>query len=687
MMTLLNLYTISLIVSIAIMLGLASYAWQRTRVPGATAFGMVFFLSAGWAVCMLPDPYNNNLASRILWLQLRYTFAVCLSSFFLIMAARVTGSDRWLNRRTMAALFAVPVFMVVATWTSPYHQLFRFNYQLEFNGLFNSLTWENGPFSLIGMIYTYAVGFVGSFVILIRYKQPGRFRVHWRTVLMLLGTLTVAVPDLVFWVYPALTGWVNLSTSAMSLGGILYAIALFRGKVLELTPLAQMALFANMLDGVVVVDRENRIVEMNPQARRILSAKEDPIGKSADEIVPRWEIFRNRKATDTQPLVEVDLHNSAYELQMNVLLDRSGELVGRMLNLRNITARKQAEATQRMQSAALEAAVNAMAIVDVGGHFVWANPAFTRLTGFGVDEVVGQTPNLFKSGFVESTVYKSMWETLLSGRPWSGELTNRRKDGSVYPEEQTITPVMDEKGKVQYFISVKQDISERKALESMRDDLTHMLVHDLRNPLGQAKMALSMLQGGDEAADIRREMVEIAGLGLSRMEGLVNDILSISRMESGQVSLEYSPVDIARLFQQVVAQQALRAKFQNVTLLDKADPDLPSVQADVKLIQRVLENLIGNALKFTPDGGLIELSAKTEGDDFVLVSVRDNGAGFPPEMQAHLFEKFVTGKKGGGFGLGLAFCRLVVNEHGGQIRGENAPEGGAVFSFTLPVVM
>jgi len=82
MMTLLNLYTISLIVSIAIMLGLASYAWQRTRVPGATAFGMVFFLSAGWAVCMLPDPYNNNLASRILWLQLRYTFAVSLQLLF-----------------------------------------------------------------------------------------------------------------------------------------------------------------------------------------------------------------------------------------------------------------------------------------------------------------------------------------------------------------------------------------------------------------------------------------------------------------------------------------------------------------------------------------------------------------------------------------------------------------------------
>ncbi len=684
-MPLLIFYTLSLVVSIAMLLGLASYAWQRTRVPGAAAFGMVFFLSAGWAVCMLSDPYNNDLTSRILWLQARYTFAVFIPVFFLIMAARVTESDGWLNRRTMAAPFAMPVLMVIITWTSQYHTLFRYNYRLEFNGLFNALAWENGPFSLIGMIYSYAVGFVGAFVILIRYKQPDSLRLHWRTALMLLGTLAVALPDLVFWIYPGLTGWVNLSTSAMTLGGILFAIALFRGKMLELTPLAQTALFANMLDGVVIMDRENRIVEMNPQARRILAAESNPIGQAADKIVPRWEIFRNRQVTDTHPLAELVLHNMIYEMQVSALSDKSGKLVGRMLNLRNITARKQADATQRMQSAALEAAVNAIAIIDVDGHFVWANPAFGKLTGFSTDEIVGLTPNLFKSGFVEPSVYQVMWETLLAGQPWSGELTNRRKDGSVYPEEQTITPVLDERGKVQYFIAVKQDISERKALESMRDDLTHMLVHDLRNPLGQAKMALSMLQSGIENADIWQEMVEIASLGLSRMEGLVNDILNINRIESGQVSLDCTQVEIAQLIEQVIAQQTPRAKFQKVTLLSKVDPGLPSVQIDVNLIQRVLENLIGNALKFTPEDGVIELSARADGDG-IRISVHDSGSGFPPEMQDHLFEKFVTGKKGGGFGLGLPFCQLAVKEHGGQIWGENAPEGGAIFTFTLPVV-
>ena len=680
----LNLYTFSLILSIAVMLGLASYAWQRTRMHGATAFGIAFFLSAAWAICMLTDPHNHDLASRILWLQLRYTFAVFITTFYLIMAAQITGLDRWLTRRILAALFVMPVFMLIVTWTSGYHHWFRYDFQLEFNGLFYALVWKNGPLSLVGMIYTYAIGFIGAFVILVRFRQPGSGRLHWRTALMLAGTLVIALPDFVFWIYPALTGWVNLSTSAMSFGGILFAIALFRGQVLELAPMAHGALFANMLDGVVVVDQQNRIVDLNQQARRILAIEGDPQGKLADDIVPRWDVFRNRKATDTQPLVEVQLGNATYELQMSTLSNKRGEVAGRMVNLRNVTARKQADATQRLQSAALEAAANAMAIIDVTGHFVWVNPAFSELTGFSAEEVIGQTPNLFKSGFVEPAVYENMWETILAGKPWNGELINRRKDGSIYPEEQTITPVLDERGQVQHFIAVKQDISERKALESLRNDLTNMLVHDLRNPLGQAKMALSMLQGNDEQAADQQEFMDIAALGLSRMEGLVNDILGINRLESGQMVLEYTQISVRQLFDLVIAQQALRAKIQKVRLLSSLEADLPLLWVDANLIRRVLENLIVNALKFVPENGMVELSASLEGE-FIRIRVRDSGPGFPAEMQAHLFEKFVTGKASGGFGLGLSFCQLAVKEHGGQIWGENAEGGGAIFSFTLPI--
>jgi hypothetical protein len=176
------------------MLGLASYAWQHTRVPGATAFGAAFFLSAAWSICMLTDPYNTDLASRILWLRLRYTFAIFITTFFLIMAAQVTGSERWLTRRVLTALFVMPVFIVIASWTGDYHHLFRYDFQLEFNGVFYALTWKNGPLSLVGMIYAYAIGFIGAFVILIRLILPGQPRYYWRTVLMLVAGLIPSLP-------------------------------------------------------------------------------------------------------------------------------------------------------------------------------------------------------------------------------------------------------------------------------------------------------------------------------------------------------------------------------------------------------------------------------------------------------------------------------------------------------------
>jgi PAS domain S-box-containing protein len=289
-----------------------------------------------------------------------------------------------------------------------------------------------------------------------------------------------------------------------------------------------------MRDGVLVLDQQNRVVDLNRQARKILAITSDPTGKPAGDIVPRWEVFLNNKATNIQPPVELQLSNAAYELQLDALYDRHGEVVGRMLNLRDITARKQAEATLRLQSAALQASANAIAITDAEANFMWVNPAFSNLTGYNVEEVIGQSPRLLKSGLVDPAVYEDLWKTILAGRPWSGELINRRKDGSVYPEEQTITPVLDDQGQVLYFIVVKQDISERKALEGLRNDLTYMLVHDLRNPLSQTQLALSMLQEEDGEVDNRQEILKIADLGLSRMESLVNDILDINRLRTAK---------------------------------------------------------------------------------------------------------------------------------------------------------
>ena len=145
--------------------------------------------------------------------------------------------------------------------------------------------------------------------------------------------------------------------------------------------------------------------------------------------------------------------------------DARGLIWGTMSIVADITERKRTEAQLRLQGAALESAANAIFIVDREGRITWVNPAFTRLTGYTLEEVLGQTPRLLQSGKHDQAFYKNLWDTILSGQIWHGEIINRRKDGSLYTEDQTITPVRDEHGEISHFIAIKQDITERKQAE------------------------------------------------------------------------------------------------------------------------------------------------------------------------------------------------------------------------------
>ncbi|MGQ9834270.1 MAG: sensor domain-containing diguanylate cyclase [Candidatus Villigracilaceae bacterium] len=154
------------------------------------------------------------------------------------------------------------------------------------------------------------------------------------------------------------------------------------------------------------------------------------------------------------------------------------KLNGKQFNLsiaRDISERKQAEETRRLQSAALNAAANAIIITDREGVIQWVNPAWSELTGYSAEEAVGQNPRILKSGVQDEAYYKKLWDTILAGEVWRGELVNKRKDGSLYSEEQTITPVRDALGEITHFVAIKQDITQRKQMEVR---LKQMSIHD-----------------------------------------------------------------------------------------------------------------------------------------------------------------------------------------------------------------
>lgn len=236
---------------------------------------------------------------------------------------------------------------------------------------------------------------------------------------------------------------------------------------------------------------------------------------------------------------------------------------------------------------------------------------------------------------------------------------------------------------------VLRDVTRERRLEKTRDDLTRTMVHDLRNPLTVIMEALFLLTEPDLSEEDRQQILKSSQNSAQWMLNLINRILSISRLESGQVPLEPDRAKLETLVSDMMELQSPLADEKQLRLQNDVPKTLPPAWVDTDLIGRVLQNLIGNAIKFTPRQNTIQVTAElqtTSAPAHLLVGVHNPGPGIPPELQDRLFQKFVKGRHPeAGTGLGLAFCRLAVEAHGGRIWVESGTNHLTTFKFTLPV--
>jgi signal transduction histidine kinase len=238
-----------------------------------------------------------------------------------------------------------------------------------------------------------------------------------------------------------------------------------------------------------------------------------------------------------------------------------------------------------------------------------------------------------------------------------------------------------------------QAYADLRRVEGLRDDLTRMIIHDLRNPLTIVRTSLDMLAMSSKNPSIAQNaptLIASARTAERRMIGMIDDLLHLSKLEAGELQLSLMPLSPLTFLSKKVDSFQTQAERERKTLSLRVPAKMPTIFADVDLISRVLDNLIGNAFKYTGDGGLIEIGAEDKGA-VLLFYVHDNGPGIPEEYHKRIFDKFVQMGSTSqaalhkGVGLGLAFCRLAVEAHGGQIWVESAPNEGSTFFFMLPV--
>ncbi len=244
---------------------------------------------------------------------------------------------------------------------------------------------------------------------------------------------------------------------------------------------------------------------------------------------------------------------------------------------------------------------------------------------------------------------------------------------------------------LQYTSELSESYRRLQKLEKLRDDLTNMIVHDLRTPLTSVISGIQTLDMVGDLNEDQREMLNLAVMGGETLLGMINDLLDVEKTEAGSMDLEYSELSADALIASALSQVDSLAESKQLTLIPKIATGLPTLRGDEEKLRRTMVNLVGNAIKFTPAGGSVTIEATSSEEDRSLVfSVTDTGEGIPSEAFDRIFEKFgqVESRLGGrkmSTGLGLTFCKLAVEAHGGQIAVESAPGQGTTFCFTIPI--
>ena len=240
----------------------------------------------------------------------------------------------------------------------------------------------------------------------------------------------------------------------------------------------------------------------------------------------------------------------------------------------------------------------------------------------------------------------------------------------------------------QQALLVQEALNRLRASEQLREDMTAMLVHDLKNPLISSTMALHAVlrrQGVSKAlSEDELRFLRLARDSQIRLEDMIGDLLTIAQVEGQQMPLERQPTDLRVIVQEALQEASVAAGAAHLTLSNRV-ADLPVVDADPLKLRRLVDNLLTNAIKFTPAGGTIEVVGEASEEEISL-TVSDTGPGIPPEFHEHIFDKFGQASTGQrmSVGLGLTFCRLVAEAHGGSIRVESEPGQGTRFVVTLP---
>lgn len=492
-------------------------------------------------------------------------------------------------------------------------------------------------------------------------------------------------------------------------------------------------LFEEAPDGYLVTDAQGKIQEANSVAARLLNiAPQFLVGKPLVNFVTPQErqVFRTKlnqlcqvnRVQEWEVCLQPRVPRGTLapldaSMTVSAIRNREGKLVALRWLLRDVTERKKAQERLRLLESVVVNINEAILITEAepidepGRRIVYVNEAFTRMSGYSQQEVLGKTPRLMQGPKTDCAILDTMRATLEKFEPMVVELINYRKNGLEYWVELSLVPLMDETGCYTHWVSVQRDITERKQAEEVRaqllceqaaraeaeatnrtkDEFLAIVSHELRSPLNGILGWARLLQSRSFDEQKTARALSIIERSATAQAQLIDDLLDISSIIRGKVRLFARPTNLVQVIEAAIDTVRPTAELKQIQVVSRLDPEVGLVEGDPDRLQQVVWNLLSNAIKFTPSEGRVTIQLLRV-DSHAQIQVSDTGIGISPEFLPYVFDRFrqaesTSTRTHGGLGLGLAIVRNLVELHGSTIGVESPGVGqGATFIVQLSLI-
>ncbi len=711
-----NPYALSLFLPTTVSAMLALFAWRRRLTPGAKPFAILMLTVATWSLEYALELGSTGLAGKLFWAKLQYVSIAVLPLAWLAFALQYTQRLHWLTLKRMGLLSIIPAFTILLVWTNDFHGLFMNNVGLDTTGSFPIFTRTFALGFWFHTAYSYLLLFIGSYILIQTLaRTPAQYR--GQSVALLIGAVTPWVGNAIYILgLSPLPSFLDPTTFLFTLSGMALTWGIFRGRLLDIVPIAYDTIIRSMGDGILILDSFNRVLYINPSAEQITGkSAAKSIGQPAEKVLADLPDLLERclqmPAGNEEFFLTGGESQKYFDLRISSLYAQ-GRITGRLIVLRDITERKLsgeilAQSEKRYRSL-VENTLDGFIVFEIpSGQILFLNQMACELFGYTMQEGLKQNFWAVVPQQEHSEVRMKI-ETRLAGTHLLSDrqiYSVMRKDGSTFQADVSTSLVtFQEKRAIQ---CVVRDITEQQQLQRQLQRAQKMealgtlaggVAHDLNNILsGLVSYPELLLMDIPKDSSLRDPILTIKKSG-EKAAASVQDLLTLARRGVPVTEVLNLNILISEYLKSP-EHESLRFYHPEVRVEPKLDPDLSNIHGSPVHLSKTVMNLVSNAAEAIKGKGRIQISTqniyvdrpmrgydRVQEGDYVLLTVSDTGSGISSEDMERIFEPFYTKKTMGrsGTGLGMAVVWGTVKDHKGYIDIESTEGKGTFFRLYFP---